>query len=162
MPIANRKARAVRLSNIQLLQILPQLLTQQLRHILPTTAMVQNTRLMRLSLERILAAPRRQLIDADNLLLLPVHDGDERERVGVEVGVLVLLAGVGGEDEALEEAAVFVRGVQAAVRPGLDDDFEARRQLVLGDFVLEEGRFLADFDEGAEFGAARSLSVHVQ
>ena len=106
--------------------------------------------------ERILRPARGELVDAHDFLLRPVQDGDDGEREGVEIRILVFFAGVRGEDQALEEAAVFVGGVQTAVGPGLDDHFEGWGELEGGDFLLEEGGFFADADEGAEFGAGMS------
>ena len=121
--------------------------------VLSRLAVIQYTGLMSLGVEGVLAAACGQLINADDLLLLPVHDRDQRERIGVEVGVLILLARVGGEDETLKEATVLVGGVQSAIRPRLDNDLEAGRKLELFDLLLEERRFLADFYECMEFGA---------
>ena len=66
---------------------------------------------MRLGVQRIVVATSGELVDADDLLVGPVHDRDDGERVGVEVSILISLAGVCGEDEALEETAVLVCGI---------------------------------------------------
>ncbi len=118
--------------------------------------MVEHTSFIRLGIQRIVVAARGQLVDADDFLLGPVHDRYDGERVRVEVGVHVLLAGVRREDEALEVASVFIGVVKTAIWPGLDDDFEAGWKFEFFDFLLEERRFLADFDEGVEFGAGRT------
>ena len=61
-----------------------------------------------------------ELIDPDDLLIRPVHDWNDRERVRIEISICVLLARICSEDEALEEAPVFVRGIETTVWPRLE------------------------------------------
>lgn len=103
--------------------------------------MIDNASLIRsaLAYQRIFGASGGGSVNADDLPLGPIHDRDQRKRVGVEIRIRVVLPGVDGENEALEVPSVFVRGVEAAVRPGLDDDFEAFGESELFDFVLKQG-----------------------
>ena len=80
---------------------------------------------MRLSRQRIARAASGELIDTDDLLAGPVHDRNDGEGIGVEVGVFVALAGICSEDETLEVASILVGGIQSTIWPGFDDDFEA-------------------------------------
>lgn len=49
-----------------------------------------------------------------------IHNRDEGERISVEVGVRIPVAGVLGETQALEVSAVLCAKVQPTVRPAAD------------------------------------------
>ncbi len=77
------------------------------------------------------------MVDADDLFSLCVHDRDQRKRVGVEVGVGVLGAGVGCEDEGLEVSSVFLVVIWSAVWPRLDNYFGPFWEVQFLDLGLE-------------------------
>lgn len=68
----------------------------------------------------------REAIDADNLSCLSIHDGNERQREGVEVRIWIPRAGIDGKDEALEVTLILCV-VRSTVGPWLDDDLKPFR-----------------------------------
>lgn len=86
----------------------------------------------RLRIERLAFASCRGTVDADNLRGQRVYDGDDGQRKRIEVGIGVVLGGVAGEAQPLEEAAVGVSVVAASIRPGFDDDFETGGEVEVG------------------------------
>lgn len=154
VPFIYGEARSIRLSDVQLLQVLSQLLTQQLGDILASSTVIEHTSLVCLGRKVVLASTGSKLIDPDDLLRGPVHDRNQRKWIRVEVGVVILLARISCEDEALEEATILICSIKSAIRPRLDDDFEPGWELELLDLVLEQRRLLAYLDERSELGAA--------
>ena len=153
MPVPDGKAGPIRLRDVEGLQVLAQLLAQQFRNVLAARTVIQHAFSMRLACQGIVCTTSRKLIDANDFLLRPVHDRDDGQRVRVEISVLVTLAGISGEDETLEEASVLIGRIQTTIWPGFDDDFEAFGQFEFFDFLLEERRLFADFDECVELRA---------
>jgi hypothetical protein len=72
----------------------------------------------------------------DDLLFIPVHDGDQGnrkcEKVGIEIPTSLML----GKQESLEVAVIHFGGIHALVGPWLDDDLEAFWLLELLDLGL--------------------------
>lgn len=121
--------------------------------------MIQHTGLVGLGGKVIIASTGRKLVNSNDLLLGPVHDRDQRKRVGVEVRVIVLLACIGRENEALKEAPILICDIQSAIGPRLDNDLESWRKLKLLDLVLKERGLLTHFNEGAELGTVCAESA---
>lgn len=120
IPISHSETRAVRLRDIQSLQILPQVLFAiQFRYVLRRLTVIQNANIVCLVRKRIMRTTGGELINADDLLIRPVHNWNDRERVRIEISICVLLARVCSEDKTLEEAPVFVCGIETTVWPRL-------------------------------------------
>lgn len=94
--ICDGKTWSIRLAHIQLLQILPQPIGQQLRYIFRALIAVHDALAFRSSVvsESIFLAACSKLVDSHDFFCACVHDWDKRKRVGVEVRVCVLGAGI--------------------------------------------------------------------
>jgi hypothetical protein len=91
-------------------------------------------------------------VDSNDLAGLVVHDGDDREREGVKVGIVVVLALVGGEAQTLEESLMIIGEIATTIWPGLNDQFEAFWEVELSQGGLEERRGHARLDQLLKLG----------
>ncbi len=105
--ICDLEARSIRLGHIQLLQIRPQPIGKQLRHVFGRFVVSHDILSSGAIGETIFTSTGSKLVDADDLLGSRVHDRDQGKWVGVEVCVWVLGASVRCEDQSLKVATVF-------------------------------------------------------
>lgn len=93
-------------------------------------------------------------VDTDDLLGMGIHHGDQRQGVGVEVGIWIARAFVLGKAEALEIAAVLIGGIQPPIRPWLDDDFETFGEDKVRQGLAEQGGSETAIDQDIELAPA--------
>ena len=108
--------------------------------------------------QRIIAASSCELIDPDDFPALKVHHGDDRQGVGVVVGVLVAAAPVDGKAQTLEVPTLLLNIVQSTIWPRLDDDLEALGEVEVGQSLLEERGGEATLDQGIKL-APRDIAL---
>lgn len=157
--VVDREAWSFRLSDVERFEVFPETTLKQFWDIFAAGAMIQDALVMGLASQRIIGAASSKLVNTDNLLLCPIHDWDDGKWVRVKVSILVAVACICGEDEALEEAPVLVGCVQSAIWPWFDDHLEPFGQFELLDLLLEEWRLFADFNESIELRAERRVNV---
>lgn len=137
--VCDAKRRALRLYDIQGLQIPPSAVWQKLWDVVGGLAMSDNVALEGLLGQTISLAASRRTIHSNDLLGKSVHDRDQWQGVGVEVRIRVILALVGSKTKTLEVPPILFSVVQATIGPWLDCDLKSWRQVKIFQGFLEQG-----------------------
>jgi hypothetical protein len=136
--VLDGEAGAFGLYHTQGLKVLANASWDQLGHVLGRGAVIKDGTLPRGRRDEIITKPScGELVQPDNLPLLEIHDRDEGQRIGVEIGVGVVFAPIDGIHQALEIPTYLAWLVHTAIWPRLNDDLEAVGKRELSDPVLE-------------------------
>lgn len=130
--LGNAEGRTFGLNHVQRLQILACTTRKQLWHIVRVFAVTNDVSLEGLLGQTLTLTTCSGTVDPDDLLGKRIHDRNEGQRVGVEVGIRVVLARIGGKAEALEVTALLLNVVQSTIWPRLDDDLKAFGEVEVG------------------------------
>ena len=155
---SDAEGRTFRLDDVQRLQILTCTTGKQLRHIVRVFAVTNDVSFEGLLCQTFSLTTCGGTVDPNDLLGKRIHNRDERQRVGVEVGVWVVLALIGGKAQTLEVPALLLNVVQSTIWPRLDDDLEALGEVEVGQSLLEERGGEATLDQGIKL-APRDIAL---